>query len=89
MGIGNDGHIASLFKNNINVKNKKIISFVKRKDFSRITLTIKCLNSSKNIFLWAPKKNKVRIIKKILRDKKLLYPVSFLKGKNKYLFYSN
>ena len=89
LGIGNDGHIASLFKNNISEKNKKFVDFIKRKDFYRITLTLKCLNNSKNIFLWAPKKNKISIVKKIIFDKKIFYPASFLKSKNKYLFYSN
>ena len=81
MGIGNDGHIASLFKDNVNKKNKKIVDFVKRKDFSRVTLTLKCLNNSKNIFLWAPGKSKSNIVKKIISDKKLSYPASFFKSK--------
>jgi len=89
LGIGKDGHIASLFKDNIDKKNKKIVDFVKKKDFSRITLTLKCLNNSKNIFLWAPGKDKLNIVKKIISDKKLSYPASFLKVKNKLLFYSN
>ena len=89
LGMGVDGHIASLFKDNVNKKNKKIVDFVKRKDFSRVTLTLKCLNSSKNIFLWAPGKGKSNIVKKIISDKKLSYPASFLKVKNNFLFYSN
>jgi len=89
LGIGKDGHIASLFKDNIDKKNKKIVDFVKRQDFFRITLTLRCLNNSKNIFLWAPGKNKSNIVKKIISDKKLSYPASFLKVKNKFLFYSN
>ena len=56
LGIGNDGHIASLFKKNINKRSIKNVSFVKRKDFVRITLTLKCLNNSRSIFLWAPGK---------------------------------
>ena len=89
LGIGNDGHIASLFKNNIEKKNMKIVDHVKRKDFSRVTLTLRCLNNSKNIFLWAPGKNKLKIVKKIIYDRKFSYPVSFLKGKNQLLFYCN
>jgi len=89
LGIGKDGHIASLFKDNINKKNEKIVDFVERKDFSRVTLTLKCLNNSRNIFLWAPGKRKSHIIKKIISDKKFYYPVSFLNIKNKFLFYSN
>ena len=89
LGVGNDGHIASLFKNNINKINKKNVDFVIREDFKRVTLTIKCINNSKNIFLWAPGKNKKKIIKNIIKDKKLVYPASYLKSKNIILFYSN
>ena len=89
LGIGNDGHIASLFKNNINKKSNKNVDFIIKKDFSRITLTLKCLNNSKSIFLWAPGRNKSSIIKKILSDKKFKYPVSYLKKRNNFLFHSN
>ena len=89
LGVGNDGHIASLFKNNINKKSKKNVDFVIRKDFKRITLTIKCINNSKNVFLWAPGQNKKKIIKNIIKDKKLVYPASYLKSKNNFLFHSN
>ncbi len=58
LGIGNDGHIASLFKDVINKKNSKNVQLVRKKDFLRISMTLKCINNSKNIFLWAPgKKN--------------------------------
>ena len=89
LGIGNDGHIASLFKNNINRRQKNYVNFVRRKDFLRITLTLKCLNNSKSIFLWAPGKEKSNIVKKILSDQKFKYPASFLKEKNNFLFHSN
>jgi len=89
LGIGNDGHIASLFKNNLNNKSKKNVTFVKRKDFLRITLTLKCINNCKSIFLWAPGKGKSYIVKKILVDKKFKYPASFLKVKNNFLFHCN
>ena len=32
LGLGNDGHIASLFKNNIDKKNKNIVAYVKKDD---------------------------------------------------------
>ena len=89
LGIGQDGHIASLFKNNINRKINKNVSFVKRKDFLRITLTLKCINNSKSVFLWAPGRKKSNIVKKILSDQKFKYPASFLKEKNNFLFHSN
>ena len=87
LGIGDDGHIASLFKTNVSQKNNKNVNFIKRKDFSRITLTLKCLNFGKSIFLWAPNKIKSNIIKKILLDNKLKYPASYLRKKNNFLFH--
>jgi len=89
LGLGEDGHIASLFKKNINKKNNKNVDFVKKKDFSRITLTIKCINKCNSIFLWAPGKKKSLIIKKILYDKRLKYPASYLRKRNNFLFYCN
>ena len=89
LGIGNDGHIASLFKKNINKKSNKNVSFIKRKDFLRITLTLKCLNNSRSIFLWAPGNSKSNIVKKILLDNKFKYPASFLRKNNNFLFHCN
>ena len=89
LGIGNDGHIASLFKNNIKIKNQHSVSYVVKKDFKRITLTINTINNSKLIFLWAPGYKKNKIIKKILSDSRKKYPASFLRKKNNILFHSN
>ena len=89
LGIGNDGHIASLFRENINTKNNKSVIFVRRKDFSRITLNLKSLNNGKSICLWAPNESKSNIVKKILLDNKLKYPVSFLKKRDNFLFHCN
>ena len=61
LGIGLDGHIASLFKENIKKRSNKNVDFIKRKDFSRITLTLKCINHSKSIFLWSPNQKKTNI----------------------------
>ena len=89
LGVGQDGHIASLFKKNINIKSRKNVDFVKRKDFYRITLTLKCLNNGKSIFLWMPGIRKIDIVEKILMDNKKKYPASHLKGKEKFLFHCN
>ena len=89
LGIGNDGHIASLFMNNIESDNDKIVCQVSKEDFSRVTLTIKCINNARNIFLWAPGKKKKNIVKKIINDTACKYPASFIKSSNKFLFYSN
>ena len=74
---------------NIAIKTNKSVDFIKRKDFFRISLSLKCLNNSKSIFLWAPNKKKLNIVKKILLDNKFKYPVSYLKKENNFLFYCN
>jgi len=89
LGIGDDGHIASIFKKNIKNISNRNVNFVKRKDFLRITLNLKCLNNSKTIFLWAPGKKKSNIVKKILMDKNFKYPASFLRKKDNFLFHCN
>ena len=89
LGIGDDGHIASLFSDNVKKKNNLLVDYVKKNDFSRITLSINCINNSKRIFLWAPGKKKKIIIKKILSDKIKKYPASYLKKKNNILFNCN
>ena len=47
------------------------------------------INKSKLIFLWAPGKEKNKIVKKIRSDYTKKYPASFLRKKNNFLFYSN
>ena len=89
LGVGEDGHIASLFKKNIAIKTNKSVDFIKRKDFFRITLTLKSLNNSKSIFLWMPGSKKINIVEKILTDNKKKYPASQLLGKEKILFHCN
>ena len=89
LGVGEDGHIASLFNKNIAIKTNKSVDFVKRKDFFRITLTLKSLNNSKSIFLWMPGTKKINIVEKILTDNKKKYPASHLLGKEKILFHCN
>ena len=75
--------------NNIESDNDKIVCQVSKEDFSRVTLTIKCINNARNIFLWAPGKKKKNIVKKIINDTACKYPASFIKSSNKFLFYSN
>ena len=76
LGMGIDGHIASIFSNNLNLKTNKICSANTQKDFKRITLNLKTINNSKKIILWLNNKNIVRIYKKIRYKKKV--PVNCL-----------
>ena len=86
LGMGNDGHIASIFQNDLNLKSNKITRPVLREDFKRITLNIKIINNAKNIYLWLNSKKKFGIYKKLILRKKSRTPVSFLNKKKLFVF---
>ena len=80
LGMGNDGHVASIFPKSKEIKRKFIVSYVNKKDFKRITLGMNIINNSKNIFLWLNTKKKTRIFER-LRKKDKSIPVNNLKKK--------
>ena len=84
IGMGLDGHIASIFPNNINLNTKKICSSVIRKDFKRISLNLRYINYSKKIILWLSNKKKSNIYKKIKNNRKI--PVNYLNKKKLFIF---
>ena len=87
LGMGNDGHVASIFPNT-NILKKSIVSPVTRGDFKRITIGLKVINNSKKIFLWLSKKSKTSIFKKLrLKGKKI--PINNLNKKKLYCFLIN
>ena len=86
LGMGNDGHIASIFQNDLNLNSNKITRPVLREDFKRITLNIKIINNAKNIYLWLNSKKKFDIYKKLILRKKSRTPVSFLNKKKLFVF---
>ena len=88
LGMGNDGHVASIFPNTKILKKKSIVSPVNRGDFKRITIGLKVINNSKKIFLWLSKKSKTSTFKKLqLKGKKI--PVNNLNKKKLYCFLIN
>jgi len=86
LGMGNDGHIASIFQNDLNLKSNKITRPVLRKDFKRVTLNIRIINNAKNIYLWLNSKKKFDIYKKLILRTKNRTPVSFLNKKKLFVF---
>ena len=84
LGMGSDGHIASLFSSNINLKTNRITSAVLREDFRRITLNLNVINKAKKIFLWLNNRKKSNIYRKIKNKKKI--PVNYLKKSKTNLF---
>ena len=86
LGMGNDGHVASIFPNSKEIKKKFIVNYVNKKDFKRITLGMNIINNSKNIFLWLNTKKKTKIFER-LRKKDKSIPVNNL-NKKKLICYS-
>ena len=79
LGMGLDGHIASIFPNNLNLNTSNICSPIIKKDFTRITLNLKIINNSKKISLWLNSR-KISVIYKKLNNKKQI-PVNYLNKK--------
>ena len=85
LGMGEDGHIASIFPDSENLHKRFIAKPVIRKDFKRITLSLNVINNSKKILLWLNNKSKSKIFFKIKRKGKKI-PVNNLNNKNTIIY---
>ena len=88
LGMGEDGHIASIFPNTKNLYNKFITKPVTRKDFKRITLSLNVINNSKKILLWLNNKSKSKIYFKIKKEGKKI-PVNNLNNRKTIIYKIN
>ncbi len=91
LGMGDDGHIASIFsdikepllESIMNIKNKKNFSIIssKKSRTSRITMNINTLVKSKKIYLVIPEREKYKILKKsmLIKNEKLFPVYSLIK----------
>ncbi|WP_072681778.1 6-phosphogluconolactonase [Arcobacter sp. LA11] len=83
LGMGNDGHTASLFSKskeikdalNLNIKKFCISTNPITAPYDRMTLTLKSILESKNLFLHFQGKEKLEIYKKALKSENI-YPIS-------------
>ncbi|TDT72428.1 6-phosphogluconolactonase [Hypnocyclicus thermotrophus] len=89
LGIGNDGHTASLFPENFNQNSIEITTVAKninRINYDRVSLDLQTLNNSNYIVFLVSGKNKKEILQKVLKkDKK--YPASYIKAKKELIFF--
>lgn len=79
LGLGEDGHTASLFPGSEALNERKRIAvpiFMKDKNASRITLTLQVLNNAKTVIFMVSGSAKSRILTEIIGNgrKKKLYP---------------
>ena len=88
LGMGEDGHIASIFPNTKNLYNKFITKPVTRRDFKRITLSLNVINNSKKILLWLNDKSKSKIYFKIKKEGKKI-PVNNLNNRKTIIYKIN
>ena len=76
LGMGSDGHVASIFKKSKN-KNKVIITSSKKHPFQRCTVSLNYLNKSKKIFTLIKGKKKYKFfLNHLMNNKYKLLPVS-------------
>ena len=86
LGMGDDGHIASIFPDDLDDKSNKISRNIMREDFERITINLKTINKSKKIYVWLNSKKKTNIFNYILKNKNKSIPVNSLKKSNITVF---
>ncbi|MDY6856478.1 MAG: 6-phosphogluconolactonase [Thermodesulfobacteriota bacterium] len=90
LGIGNDGHIASIFPNNRVMKVKdRLVSEVYLNDqmHHRITLTLPMLNQTKNIIFLVTGKTKALMMKVIFEHRDSQLPLSKINSGDKMVLF--
>tara|TARA_Y100001958_G_C21073316_1_gene432083 strand:- start:137 stop:802 length:666 start_codon:yes stop_codon:yes gene_type:complete len=85
LGMGVDGHIASLFPNSQDLYKKFITKPVIRKDFKRISLGLNIINNSNKILLWLNNKSKSKAYLKLKKEGRKI-PVNNLNKKNTIIY---
>ena len=88
LGMGDDGHVASIFQENLNNDENKIVKSVIRKDFQRVSISLKTINTAKNIYLWLNNKKKTHNYKKFMKSRETV-PVKYLSKKKTKVFLIN
>lgn len=84
LGLGQDGHIASLFPNSeaLHEKRRLVVSvFHERTSEHRITFTFPVLNRAESLFVMVSGSEKAKVLKKVLEagDEHMLLPAQELK----------
>ena len=88
LGMGIDGHIASIFPNSDELLKKFIAKPVNRKDFIRITLSLNIINNSKKTIVWLNNKFKSKIFNELKKKGKKI-PINNLNKKKTVIYKIN
>ncbi|NGX56564.1 MAG: 6-phosphogluconolactonase [Candidatus Anoxychlamydiales bacterium] len=92
LGIGDDGHTASIFPNSKLIEEKKDLIGIDQKigdNFFRMSFTFPLINNSKNIVFLAIGENKKFMIKKILIDKDKSIVATRVRAKENLMYLLN
>lgn len=92
LGMGEDGHTASLFPASDSLKENKKLTvpvYIEKLKSWRVTLTLPVLNNAKSTVFLVTGKNKADVLKKILRrdESAKNYPASLIKPDNESLIW--
>jgi 6-phosphogluconolactonase len=90
LGIGEDGHTASLFpgKSSLQERTRLAIPVTAEKfPGERITLTLPAINNARKIMFLVSGRNKARALKEIVEDKKSSLPVSHVHLKQGMVYF--
>lgn len=90
LGLGEDGHTASIFPDQMYLLDSKEICEVAVHPITgqkRITLTGRVINNSDAVRFLVTGDNKAEILKKILTEKNKIYPAEFIKPINNSLIF--
>lgn len=90
LGLGTDGHTASLFPGTDGLNEKQKLAFnnyIKDKKMARITLTYKAINDAKNIIFLISGEEKQAIVRKIFINKEKNYPAVKVETVSGNIFY--
>ena len=82
LGMGEDGHTASLFPASDSLKEDKRLTvpvYVERLKSWRITLTLPVLNNADSVVFLVTGRNKTDVLKEILENKSTGYPAGLIK----------
>lgn len=93
IGVGHDGHIASIFNKSVILKKRAdLVYLIKKKNenFNRITLSMKYISNISNIFIIVygkKKSNIINILKKQQKKKLIINDLIKKSKKNIYIYY--
>lgn len=92
LGMGNDGHTASIFPDNKDdINSKEIVLTAKKPDNGqfRVSLSILSINNAKKISFLITGEDKAQILEKVIDEKDKRYPASFIENENLKFFLDN